>query len=108
MSISENIQEVSKLFSWYLQLTYIKRIQVNYTILLFGVITMSYFNDKQHRENYTALSIRNDIINNSREREQAKYTHQLEFYTNKFNHLLEVSIRKNENKKDVMSKNNKE
>jgi hypothetical protein len=108
MNILESIQGASRLVSWYFKLTSIKRIQVNYTVLLFGVITMAYFNDKQHRENYTALSNRNDIINNSREEEQAKYTRQLEFYTNKFNHLLEIFINQKEGRQEITNKNNNE
>jgi len=101
-----SIYEASRIFTWYFTLTAIKRIQVNYVVLLIFVITISYLNDKQHRENYMALSNRNDIINNSREKEQAKYTLKLEFYTDKFNHLLEVLIHQREARQEIKAKTN--
>jgi hypothetical protein len=102
-----SLSEISKVFDWYFHLSQMKKIQVNYSLLLMLVITISYLNDKQHKENYIILSNRNDIINNSREEEQVKYTLKLEFYTDKFNHLLEILIHQREVRQEIMDKKNK-
>jgi hypothetical protein len=93
--------EIPKLFNWYFLLPALKRIQLNYIILIALIILISYKNDKQHRENYTVLSARNDTINNSRTKEQEKYTAKLEFYTDKFNHLLEILLQQKKEREQI-------
>lgn len=92
MKYLDFLKELPKLFEWYFHLPALKRIQMNYIILLAIIISLSYYNDKQHRDNYTILSDRIDATNNNRSKEQEKYTAKLEYYTDKFNHLLELLI----------------
>lgn len=92
MKILDYFREIPNFFNWYFQLPQLKRIQMNYIVLIALLITLSYYNDKQHRENTAGLSNRIDAINNSRTKEQEKYTTKLEYYTDKFNHLLELLI----------------
>ena len=47
------------------------------------------------------LSNRNDTINNSRTKEQEKYTTKLEYYTDKFNHLLEILIQQRKEREQL-------
>jgi hypothetical protein len=91
MKLLEIFQQISKLFDWYFQLQPIKRIQLNYILLLALVLTAAYYNDKQHRDNYKNVVNRMDVVNDARSKEQAGYTKNLEFFTEKFNHLLEIS-----------------
>lgn len=93
MKLFEFLKQIPGLFDWYFKLSPLKRIQLNYIVLLFCVLTLFYFNDKFHRENLNSLSIRIDLINDSRAKEQEKYTARLEFYTEKFNNLLEMLLR---------------
>lgn len=92
MKILDFFREIPKIFDWYFLLPQIKRIQMNYIILLSIVITFAYYNDKRHTENYAVLSARIDSVNNNRTKEQEKYTAKLEYYTDKFNSLLVVLI----------------
>lgn len=92
MKLIELLKDLPKIIDWYFQLPGLKRIQLNYIIILALIISLSYYNDKQHRDNYTILSARIDSTNNSRAQEQEKYTTKLEYYTDKFNHLLEILI----------------
>ena len=101
MKILDFFRELPKLFDWYFLLPVLKRIQLNYIVLIASVITLSYYNDKRHRDNYTVLSARNDTINNSRTKEQEKYTAKLEFYTDKFNHLLELLIQQRKEREQL-------
>jgi hypothetical protein len=101
MKILDYFREIPKLFDWYFLLSQLKRTQLNYIILIASIITISYYNDKQHRENYIVLSNRNDTINNSRTKEQEKYTAKLEFYTDKFNHLLEILIQQRKEREQL-------
>lgn len=101
MKIVEYFQEIPKLFNWYFQLQAIKRVQLNYVILLIITTSLAYYNDKQHRENYTILSARMDTVNNSRTQEQEKYTSKLVYYTDKFNRLLEVLLEKKERQEEA-------
>lgn len=101
MKILDFFREIPKLFDWYFLLPALKRIQMNYIILIALIITLSYYNDKRHRDNYTVLSARNDTINNSRTKEQEKYTAKLEFYTDKFNHLLEILMQQKKEKEQI-------
>jgi hypothetical protein len=101
MKILDFFREIPKLVDWYFLLPFVKRLQLNYIILIASIITISYYNDKQHRENYTMLSARNDTINNSRTKEQEKYTAKLEFYTDKFNHLLEILIQQRKEREQL-------
>lgn len=104
MKLMEFLKQIPGLFDWYFKLSALKRIQLNYIVLLFAVLTLFYFNDKLHRENFNALSLRIDTINNSRAKEQEKYTARLEFYTEKFNNLLEMLLRQ-EKKIDSIKQN---
>lgn len=101
MKLLDFFREIPKLFDWYFLLPQLKRLQLNYIILIASIITISYYNDKQHRENYIVLSARNDTINNSRTKEQEKYTSKLEFYTDKFNHLLELLIQQRKEREQI-------
>lgn len=101
MKILDFFREIPKLFDWYFLLPQLKRIQLNYIVLITSVITLSYYNDKRHRNNYTVLSARNDTINNSRTKEQEKYTAKLEFYTDKFNNLLELLIQQRKEREQI-------
>lgn len=101
MKVLDYLLEIPKLFNWYFLLPALKRIQLNYIILIASIILISYYNDKQHRDNYTVLSARNDTINNSRTKEQEKYTAKLEFYTDKFNHLLEILIHQRKEREQI-------
>ena len=101
MKILDFFREIPKLFDWYFLLPALKRIQMNYIILIALIITLSYYNDKRHRDNYTVLSARNDTIINSRTKEQEKYTAKLEFYTDKFNHLLEILMQQKKEKEQI-------
>jgi hypothetical protein len=101
MKILDFFREIPKLFDWYFQLPQLKRIQLNYILLIALLFTISYYNDKQHRENYIVLSVRIDAVNNSRTKEQEKYTTKLEFYTDKFNHLLELLIQQKKEREQL-------
>ena len=93
------LREIPKLFNWYFTLSPLKRIQLNYIILLTIVLTVAYFNDQQHRENYTIVSNRIDSVNTARAKEQEQYSQKLVYYTEKFNNLLEILIKQNEPQK---------
>jgi hypothetical protein len=74
---------------------------LNYIIILTVVISLAYYNDKRHSENYAILSARIDSVNNSRAKEQEKYTTKLEYYTDKFNSLLVVLIQQKKEIKQI-------
>lgn len=99
MKILDFFREIPKLFDWYFTLPQLKRISLNYIVIIALLITLSYYNDKQHRDNYAVLSSRIDSVNDSRAKEQEKYTTKLEYYTEKFNHLLEMLLQKKEQDK---------
>jgi hypothetical protein len=101
MKYFDYILQFPKLFDWYFTLPALKRIQLNYIMLLTAVVSIAYYNDKLHRENYTALYNRVDATNDSRSKEQEKYTAKLEYYTDKFNHLLEILIKQKEEIKQI-------
>ncbi|MFV8268444.1 hypothetical protein ACNQGP_00730 [Flavobacterium sp. GT2N3] len=101
MKILDFFRELPKLFDWYFQLSPSKRVQLNYIIVIVFIITLSYYNDKQHRENYTVLSNRNDTINNYRARDFKEHNAKLEFYTDKFNHLLELLLQQEKERKQI-------
>lgn len=101
MNLLDYLKEIPNLFNWYFKLPLTKRISLNYIVLLATVMTMAYYNDKLHREHYTVLANRNDTINNSRTKEQEKYTAKLEFYTDKFNHLLELLIQQRKEREQL-------
>jgi hypothetical protein len=101
MKILYYLREISKLFDWYFLLPQIKRIQLNYIIILTIVITLAYYNDKRHSENYAVLSARIDSVNDNRTKEQEKYTAKLEYYTDKFNSLLVVLIQQKKEIKQI-------
>ena len=92
MKILEYFKEILKIFDWYFLLPPIKRIQLNYIALLFVISYLTYSNDSQHRENCILLTNRIDLVNNSRAAEQEKYTQSLQYYTEKFNRLLEILL----------------
>ena len=101
MKFLDYILQFPKLFDWYFKLPALKRIQLNYIVVLTGVVIISYYNDQQHRDNYTVLSNRIDTINNARSQEQEKYTTGLRYYTDKFNYLLELLIKQREEIKQI-------
>lgn len=101
MKFIDYLLQFTKIFDWYFNLPSLKRIQLNYITLLSGVILISYYNDQLHRKNYSDLSARIDIINNARSKEQEKYTAGLQYYTDKFNHLLELFIKQKEEIKQI-------
>lgn len=101
MNLIEIFSAIPRLFDWYLAMPLIKRIQINYITLLALVIGFSYYNDKRHTDNYAVLSSRIDSINNSRAKEQEKYTAKLEYYTDKFNSLLVVLIQQKKEIKQI-------
>ncbi|UYW02129.1 hypothetical protein K5I29_04305 [Flavobacterium agricola] len=92
MKILEVIKVLPGVFDWYFKLTPLKRIQLNYIVLIAVLLTLFYYNDSNHRENNMALTNRIDSVNINRAIEQEKYTKQLEYYTEKFNSLLERLI----------------
>lgn len=101
MKILDFFKEIPKLLDWYFLLPQLKRIQLNYIIILSIVFTMAYYNDKRHNENYAILSARIDNVNNNRAKEQEKYTAKLELYTDKFNSLLVVLIQQRKEIKQI-------
>lgn len=92
MKILEYIERIPKIADWYFGLTPVKRIQFNHIVILIAIIIAAYYNDNRHRDNYALLSDRIDAINNARAKEQESYKKSLEFYTDKFNNLLEKII----------------
>ncbi|AGN89422.1 hypothetical protein LIT13_01250 [Flavobacterium psychrophilum] len=98
MKVLDYFRYIPRLFDWYFQLPQIKRIQLNYIVLLAVVIIAAYKNDECHRENSHSLSDRIDAVNDFRAKEQERYTQKLESYSDKFNHLLELLIQQ---KKEV-------
>lgn len=92
MLIKEWLSQIPIFFKWYFSLSPIKRIQFNYICIIAALILTLYLNDSKHRENYNKLSDRTNAISDSRYKEQEKYTAKLEFYTDKFNNLLEKLI----------------
>ena len=103
MKILDFLLGIPKFFDWYFQLQPIKRMNLNYIALIAAIITLSYYNDKQHRDNYLVLSGRIDSVNNSRTKEQEKYTTKLEYYTDKFNHLLEILLQQKREQEKIKS-----
>jgi hypothetical protein len=97
-------KDVEKLFDWYFHLAPIKRIQLNYIIILVSLVYLTYENDKQHRENLSTLSSRIDTINNARSREQKEYSENLKFYITKYTDLLEKSLRQKEQIEKIKDK----
>ena len=104
------ITEIKGVLDWYFQLKPHQKIQVNYLTLITSLILLAYANDRQHRENHILLSNRIDIVNNNRSLEQGHYTKKLEYYTDKFNNLLEVLLeeRRKEIEEDKKTTRNKE
>lgn len=92
MKFFELFSAIPKLFDWYFGMDSLKRIQLNFITIIAIILTYIYYTQKAYAENITILSSRIDTINNSRTKEQEKYTAKLEFYTDKFNNLLEVLI----------------
>lgn len=92
MKINEYIDKIPKLFDWYFQLVPTKRIQLNYIVIIAVIVSLAYKNDRRHQENSDLLSAKLDAINNERAKDQKEYAKNLEFYVEKFNHLLEMLI----------------
>lgn len=101
MKILDYFKEIPKIFDWYFLLTPIKRIQLNYIVLLVILSFLTYKNDEQHKQNYILLSNRIDVVNNSRATEQEKYTKSLQYYTEKFNRLLEILLEQKREKEQL-------
>jgi len=108
MILKEWLSQIPIFFKWYFSLDQLKRIQFNYIVIIAILISILYFNDSKHRENYIKLSDRYDIVNNNRYKEQEKYTASLRFYTNKFNNLLEKLIEQKERIEAIKEEKNKE
>lgn len=92
MKFIEFLKELPSVFDWYFKLHAIKRIQLNYIVLIFIIMSLTYFNDKLHRETIASLTLRIDTINDSRSADQEKYAARMEYYTEKFNGLLEILL----------------
>lgn len=88
MKFLELFTAIPKLFDWYFNMESIRRVQLNFIVVLGLVFTYIYYTNKAYAENITILSTRIDTINNSRTKEQEKYTAKLEYYTDKFSDLL--------------------
>lgn len=100
----EYFKEIEKLFDWYFHLTQIKRIQLNYIIVLVTLAYLAYKNDEQHRENYTTLSHRIDSVNNARTKEQREYIENLRYYTEKFSDLSKDFLQQRERVQQIKEK----
>jgi hypothetical protein len=100
----EYFKEIEKLFDWYFHLTQIKRIQLNYIIVLICLATLTYKNDEQHRKNYSILSARIDTITNARAKEQREYAKSLQLYFEKVTSLLEKSLKQKEELQQIKEK----
>lgn len=87
MKIFDFLHKIRDFFDWYLGIPTVKRIQINYIAFIAIIITGAYYNDKQHRENYLALTARIDATNDSRSKEQEKYAQNLQYYTEKYSEL---------------------
>lgn len=92
---------IPKVFDWYFGMDSLKRIQLNFITLIAIILTYIYYTQKSYAENMAILSTRIDTINNSRTKEQEKYTAKLEFYTDKFNNLLEMLIEQRKEIKQI-------
>lgn len=92
MTIREWLSQIPVFFKWYFSLDQLKRIQFNYLVIIAVLIATIYLNDARHRESYSELFNRTNNIIDNRYKEQEKYTAKLEFYTDKFNKLLEKLI----------------
>lgn len=101
MKILNCIAQIPNLFNWYFKLPVIQRMQLNYITIIAVIITLSYNNDKKHRDSYTILNSRIDSVNDARTKEQEKYTTKLEFYTDKFNHLLEILLQQKKEQEKI-------
>ena len=101
MKILDYVAQIQNLFDWYFKLPLLKRMQLNYITIITVIITLSYYNDKRHRDSYIILSGRIDTINDSRTKEQEKYTAKLEYYTDKFNHLLEILLQQKKEQEKI-------
>lgn len=101
MKILELFSAIPKLFDWYLNMDTIKRFHINYITVIISLLTYFYYTNKNYAENTTLLTNRIDTINNSRTKEQEKYTAKLEFYTDKFNNLLVVLIEQRKEIKQI-------
>lgn len=103
--IKEWLSQIPLFFKWYFSLQPIKRIQFNYIVIIAILISILYFNDSKHRENYTKLNDRFDTVSNNRYKEQEKYTANLRFYTDKFNNLLERLIEQKQKIEEIREEN---
>lgn len=100
----EYFKEIEKLFDWYFHLTPIKRIQLNYIVILGFLAYLAYKNDEQHKENYIMLSLRIDSVNNARAKEQREYTENLKFFTEKFSDLSKELLYQKERVQQIKEK----
>lgn len=101
MKLLELFPALQKIFDWYFNMDNLKRIQMNYIIVLILLITYIYYSHQTYVANITILSTRIDTINNSRTQEQEKYTAKLEYYTDKFNNLLVILIEQRKELKEI-------
>lgn len=88
MKFLELFTLIPKLFDWYFNMENIRRVQLNFIVVLCLLFTYIYYTNKAYAENITILATRLDNANDSRAKEQEKYTTKLEYYTDKFSELL--------------------
>ncbi|MEO8534257.1 MAG: hypothetical protein ABI441_10915 [Flavobacterium sp.] len=88
MKFLEIFSAIPKIFDWYFGMESTKRIQLNFIVVLMLLFTYIYYTNKAYADNITILANRLDTANDSRAKEQEKYTAKLEYYTDKFSELL--------------------
>ena len=101
MKFLDLLSAIPKLFDWYFNMDILKRIQMNYITIIVLILSYFYYSNQEHVETVNILSNRIDAINNSRSKEQEKYTAKLEYYTDKFNNLLVVLIEQKKELKQI-------
>lgn len=101
MKFLQYFDKIPQLFDWYFRLASLKRMNLNYIIIISIILAAGYYNDKRHNENNVVLINRIDSANNLRSQEQERYTVKLESYTDKFNGLLEKLIEQQKEVKQI-------
>lgn len=88
MKFLELFTLIPKIFDWYFNMENLRRVQLNFIVVLCLLFTYIYYTNKAYAENITILATRLDNSNDARAKEQEKYTAKLEYYTDKFSELL--------------------
>lgn len=99
--ILDLLSAIPKLFDWYFNMEAIRRVQLNFIVVLCIVFTYIYYTNKANAANITVLATRLDNANDSRAKEQEKYTAKLEYYTDKFSGLLDKIDKQKEELKQL-------